>query len=281
MSAAARDRGTARAGHLTTGDGRATPPEPTPLAVTFDATGPAEAPAILFLHGTRLTRAMWQPQLALGDAYRLVIADLPGHGSLARTRFTLAGASRHVGRVIDAAAGGRAVVVGQSLGGYVAMDLAARRPGQVRALVLCGCTQEPRTLAVTAPGVVGRYLARAAAESRRGHRGPAGAPGAADPARLPDADQATDGWLFRGGPRALVTSIGLTFVPRLRAFTGPTLIVNGAGDRLFRGGEARFLAAAADGRLAVVEGAAHVPSQEASEAYNAIIRGFMEELDGR
>ena len=40
-------------------------------------------------------------------------------------------------------AGGRAVVVGLSLGGYVAMTLAAREPALVRALVLSGATAEP------------------------------------------------------------------------------------------------------------------------------------------
>ncbi len=34
-------------------------------------------------------------------------------------------------------------MVGLSLGGYVAMDLAARRPDLLRGLVLSGATQEP------------------------------------------------------------------------------------------------------------------------------------------
>jgi pimeloyl-ACP methyl ester carboxylesterase len=269
------------------------------LAATFDTIGPAGAAAIVFLHGTRLTRSMWRPQRPLASTYQLVMADLPGHGSLSGVPFTLASASRHVGRIIDAG-GGRAVVVGQSLGGYVAMDLAARRPDQVGGLVLCNCTQEPWTIALTAPVVVGGYLARAALMSR-GHGpargdalgaaeafGVAEAPGAASggigtaPGPLADVARghgpATEGWLFKGGTRALFAALGMTFVPRLRAFAGPTLIVNGAGDRLFRRGEARFLAAAADGRLLTVEGADHVPSEEAPEVFNAIVRAFMEDL---
>ena len=250
-----------------------------PLAAAFDLVGPEGAPSIVFVHGTRLTRAMWRPQLPLADAHRLVTMDLLGHGSLARIPFSLAAASRHLSRVIDAAAGGRAVVVGQSLGGYVAMDLAACRPDQVRGLVLCNCTQEPRTIARTAPGVVGSYLVRAAAQSRRSRRARGEAPGAADAGHARTDERATDGWLFRGGTRALVASLGMTFIPRLRAFAGPTLIVNGADDRLMRGGEARFLAAAADGRLAIVDGANHVPSEEAPEVFNAIVRGFVEAID--
>jgi pimeloyl-ACP methyl ester carboxylesterase len=252
-----------------------------PLAATFDAVGPEGAPAIVFLHGTRLTRAMWRPQLPLADSYRLVMTDLPGHGSLARVPFTLPDASAHASRVIDAVVGGRAVVVGQSLGGYVAMDLAARHPERVRALVLCNCTQEPRTIARTAPGVIGGYLAGAAAQSWRPGRGQGEEPGAADPALLRHHEPPTEGWLFKGGTRALFTSLGMTFIPRLRAFAGPTLIINGAGDRLFRRGEARFLAAAADGRLVIIDGARHVTSEEAPDIYNAIVRSFVEELGSR
>jgi pimeloyl-ACP methyl ester carboxylesterase len=252
-----------------------------PLHSTFDTIGPEGGPAIVFLHGTRLTRAMWRPQRPLAERFRLVMADLPGHGSLAAVRFTLPAASDHVHRVIDAAIRGRAVVVGQSLGGYVAMDLAARHPEQVRALVLCNCTQEPRTIARTAPRVIGGYLLDAAAHSWRRGRDLEDGPGAADLALVNGAEPPTEGWLFRGGTRALVSSLGLSFIPRLRAFAGPTLIINGAGDRLFRRGETRFLAAATDGRLVIIDGAHHVASEEAPEVYNAIVRGFVEELDSR
>ncbi|HEX7346598.1 MAG TPA: alpha/beta fold hydrolase, partial [Candidatus Limnocylindrales bacterium] len=104
---------------------------------SYIAAGPADASAIVFVHGTRLTRTAWTAQLdALGDTYRVIAMDLPGHGSLADRRFTIADAADELARVIENAAGGRAVVVGLSLGGYVAMDLAARRPELIRGLVL-------------------------------------------------------------------------------------------------------------------------------------------------
>ena len=289
----------ARGGEVPAGDHRMTgsgppgterPHEPeqhdrVPLSATFDVVGPADAPVIVFVHGTRLTRAMWVPQLPLADRFRLVMTDLPGHGALASARFTLPAATAHVSRVIDAAAGGWAIVVGQSLGGYVAMDLAALHPEQVRALVLGNCTEEPRAIARFAPRVVGGYLAGAAAQSlRRGRaastptRGAAGAPEPGDPPLLRHHEPPTEGWLFKGGTRALLSSLGMAFIPRLRRYGGPTLIVNGAGDRTLRRGEDRFLAAAANGRLVIIDGAQHVPSEEATEAYNAVVRGFVEEI---
>ncbi len=314
------------------------------FAATFDVVGPEDAPAIVFIHGTRLTRAMWRPQVPLADRYRLVMTDLPGHGSLASVRFTLPAASTHVSRVIETAARGRAVIVGQSLGGYVAMDVAARHPERVEALVLCNCTLEPRAVARSAPRQVGGYLVGAAAESwRRGRvgsgparpqadceRGVAEGTEAAGPYPITDDDGTggddtgvgcsgagglpvgqgepggrgstthvagtagpagapllrhheppTEGWLFKGGARAIFSALRMSFIPRLRTFDGPTLIINGAGDRTFRRGETRFLAAAADGRLVIIDGAHHVTSEEAPETYNAVIRDFVEDLGRR
>ena len=107
--------------------------------------GPPDGPPIVLVHGTGLSKAAWAPQLAgrLADSYRVIALDLPGHGASARLPFTLDGAATEVGRVIDSTAGGRAVVIGLSLGGYVAMELAASRPEAVRGLVLVGASQEP------------------------------------------------------------------------------------------------------------------------------------------
>ena len=53
-------------------------------ARTYDVAGPPAAPAIVLVHGTRLTRAMWaRPGRDLGDTYRVRPVDLPGHGALA------------------------------------------------------------------------------------------------------------------------------------------------------------------------------------------------------
>ena len=57
---------------------------------TITAAGPIGAPAIVFLHGTRLTRSAWAGQLdALGDEFRTIAIDLPAHGSRAGEPFAL------------------------------------------------------------------------------------------------------------------------------------------------------------------------------------------------
>ena len=99
----------------------------------------------MFVHGTRLNRNQWLPQLRrLSDRYRCVAIDLPGHGERADERFTMQAASDAVIAAIEAEApAGRAVIVGLSLGGYVAIEAAERCPERVAGLVLSGCSAEP------------------------------------------------------------------------------------------------------------------------------------------
>jgi pimeloyl-ACP methyl ester carboxylesterase len=140
VTAPASERGTAR--------GQITPSTATHAAdaeVHWDVTGPAGAPPIVFIHGAMMGRSVWHPQIqALADRYRCITVDQPGHGTLKDSRFTLDVAVENVLRAIDREADGRAVVVGLSLGGYVAMTLAGRHPEKVRGLVIAGSTREPK-----------------------------------------------------------------------------------------------------------------------------------------
>ena len=125
----------------------------------------ASRPAIVFLHATRLTGAQWASQVAvLSGEFATLTPDLPGHGSAAHERFTLETASLRVADVIAGHGSGPVILVGLSLGGYVAMDVAAREPGLVGGLVLAGASVEPG-------GV--RFRNRSFAASRSGRSGDA------------------------------------------------------------------------------------------------------------
>lgn len=254
----------------------------TDRVAAYDVDGPADGPSIVFIHGTRLSRGMWRPQMDdLRDRYRVVSVDLPGHGALAGEAFTLARASDAVARAIEEAAGGRAVVVGLSLGGYVAMDLAARRPDLVRALVLSGATTEP-VGALATP-----YLALAWVMDR--FDGPAleavnawffrtrFAPAIADPI-------IAGGFWSAGGAAALRAIVGERFAPRLAAYPGPTLIINGDLDVLFRLTVKGFARAAHEGQRVRLRGATHLANLDRPGAFSLAIRRFVEGLpdpDGR
>jgi pimeloyl-ACP methyl ester carboxylesterase len=244
---------------------------------TYDVDGPPDAPPIVFVHGTRLSSAAWTAQMIdLRDGYRVIALDLPGHGALADRPFSVHGASDELARVIDAAAGGRAAVVGLSLGGYVAMDLAARRPEMVRGLVLSGATAEPVGLQA-AP-----YLALAWVMDR--FDGPAldalnawffesrFGPAIADPI-------IEGGFWSAGGAQALRAIVGERFAPRLAAYPGPTLLLNGQWDVIFRLGAGTFARAARDARRVRLGGATHLANLDRPGAFSLAVRRFVDALD--
>lgn len=246
---------------------------------TFDVAGPVDAPAIVFVHGTRLTRSAWTAQVeALRDSYRVVTMDLPGHGVLADRPFTIAAARDELARVIDTAASGRAIIVGLSLGGYVAMDLAARRPASVRGLVLSGATQEPVGLRARP------YLALAWLIDRLGPRGMDRLNRWFFRTRYPPAIAEpiiAGGFHSLGGSSALRALIGERFRPRLAAYPGPVLLLNGELDPLFRLGAKGFAREARDVRRVRLAGATHLANLDRPEAFSLAVRRFAEGLADR
>lgn len=246
--------------------------------------GPPDGPPIVFLHGTRLSRTVWRPVMSrLAGVYRVIAIDLPGHGSSANEPFTMDDAVSAVVATLDREARAPAALVGLSLGGYVAMETAARHPERVRALVLAGASQEPVGFWSIGFRVLG-FLLRWA---------PPGPAGAFDRwffrARYPDsvAQAVIDGGTWpRGGAIAVTALVGRRYAPVLGAYPGPTLILNGEFDVLFRAGERRFLGAARDGRRRVIRGATHLTNLDRPDAFAAAVRAFLRGLpeaseDGR
>lgn len=239
--------------------------------------GPVGAPAIVFVHGTRLTGSMWTAQVtALADTFRCVTVDLPGHGALADRTFTLDLAADVVAQAVRQTTDGRAVVVGLSLGGYTAMHLASRRPDLVRGLVLSGASAEPVGWRA-AP-----FLALAAAME------------VLDGPRL----DALNAWFFRtrfppaiaepiiaggfwsaGGATALRALVGERFAPRLAAFPGPTLLLNGSLDVVFRLSAGSFARAARDPRRVRLAGATHLANLDRPAGFSQAIRSFVATLE--
>ncbi len=104
------------------------------------AGGPSEARPLVLLHGGMTTSAMWQRSFAAWAAqFRVYAVDLIGEpGFSAPSRPPLA-SDRHacwLDDVLRALAVERAAFVGASLGGFIALDYAIRRPHRASALVL-------------------------------------------------------------------------------------------------------------------------------------------------
>jgi pimeloyl-ACP methyl ester carboxylesterase len=220
---------------------------------------------------------MWRPQVeALARAGRPALAiDLPGHGDRIAERFTLPESLDAISDAVDAV-GGRAVVVGLSLGGYLGVLHAARRPEQVAGLVAAGCSSTTDQPATTAWLLAARGFAR-----------------------LPDRGAWLNQWLVRtalppegardvaAGGFALEVMVDLLAAMRkvdplaeLRRVTCPVWLVNGQWDH-FRLQARTFAAATAEARVVTVRGATHLVAVVRPVAFTRVLLEALVEIDAR
>jgi pimeloyl-ACP methyl ester carboxylesterase len=247
-----------------------------------EVTGPPDGPRLVFIHGSRLTGSSWRAVTRrLEDTYRCLCPDLPAHGARADQRFTIDAAVDVVDAAIAAEDGRPAILIGLSLGGYVAIAAAARAaeqaPGRVRGLVLAGCTAEPSGRAAAAFRLFAWALGTAPEEPFDAlntwffrHRYP---PEIAEPI-------VAGGYWSRGGASA-VRALGRTnFRHRLLAYGGPILVINGDLDLVFRLGESSFLEGVPHVSRRVLSWTTHLSPLDRPDAFAAAIRAFEGRLPG-
>lgn len=155
------------------------------------------------------------------------------------------------------------------------MEVAARRPDLVSGLVVAGATAEPRGLrSVPYRGlarVFGSVPDRVLARQQRWvfrYRYPAAISGPI----------LAEGFWFRGGAAAVRSLVGEEFKPRLASYPGPTLLINGQVDVLFRLTEPSFAAVATDPRRITIRGAGHRSNLDRPRSFSAAVRAFAREI---
>lgn len=102
---------------------------------------------IVFLHAFPLDRTMWAPQIepVSKAGYRVLALDLPefGETTVSKDGFTIDGGADVVAAFLKALEITKVVVVGLSMGGYVAMSIARRHPGLLKAMILADTRAAP------------------------------------------------------------------------------------------------------------------------------------------
>jgi len=248
----------------------------------FDQRG-AAGPVMLFLHGMGGDRRHFAAQLDhFAPRYRAVAWDAPGFGeSRPWDDLSFAAMADATGALLDRLGADDAVVVGHSMGGMVALEMAARCPERLQALVLSGTSpafgdpngawQQQFVRDTLAPVENGNRLADHAAALIRDVVGadadPAGVTIAIDSmARTPhETYRAVLANLVRFDRRDVLARIAV-----------PTLVIAGAADTKSPPAMLERMAAKIPGaQFACLANAGHLANLEQPAAYSAAIDRFL------
>ena len=107
--------------------------------------GDRNALTVTFLHGFPFSHAMWSSQLeAVGRMYRAVTYDIRGHGEsiVGDGQYMIEGHVDDLCSVLDHLKIEKTVLVGLSMGGYIALRAMERHAHRFQALVLCDTRSE-------------------------------------------------------------------------------------------------------------------------------------------
>lgn len=94
---------------------------------------------VVLLHGLGATKLSYLPLLpGLARTHRVIVPDLPGHGESTKPRasYTPGYFAQVIRGLLDELDVGRAAVIGNSMGGRIALEVAAEFPDRIHGLVL-------------------------------------------------------------------------------------------------------------------------------------------------
>lgn len=246
-------------------------------------------PTLLCIHGFPHDHTLWQPQLEeLTDVARVIAPDLRGFGASGGPDATMtmrayATDLRNLLRHLDAAP---AVVMGLSMGGYIALAFASLFPDALRALVLCNTRATADTPEAAA--------ARLASARRVETEGPGavvpgmveGMTSAASRARDKTLNDRVGAMMLRQPGAGVAAALrGMAERPDravgLPAIKARTLVITGSDDTLIPPAETAAIAEAIPhARLVTIPGAGHLTPLENPVQFNAAVRSFLTRLPG-
>jgi pimeloyl-ACP methyl ester carboxylesterase len=257
-----------------------------------------EGPAIVFVHGLSGSWPNWLEQLPVfAREHRVIAMDLPGfgHSPMPMEHITISLYGRILDDLLETLGVSAATLVGNSMGGFVATELAIAYPQRVERLVLVSAAGistyrhrdvervEPylRRLAPMLAVYTGWTAARSDWVARRaGLRKLALGLVTRHPSRLP-APLAAEQLRGAGKPGfipALSANIDYPVRERLPEIACPTLIVWGGEDKVIPVGDASvFEELILDSRKVIFEGTGHMAMLERPGAFNELLSEFIAE----
>lgn len=236
---------------------------------------------LLFIHGLGSSSRDWEMQVPFfAGEYRVVVFDLRGHGESDKPRgpYTMRQLAQDTAGLVEALGIAPAHVVGISLGGMIALQLAVDRPDLVKSLVIVNSGPEfvartfkerlavlQRFLVVRLVGMrkMGEILAarlfpKPEQESLR--------------AMLVERWAANDPRAYRDAMRAIV---GWSVADRLGDIHIPTLVVAADEDYTPVSAKEAYVAKMPRAELAVIRDARHAVPVERPDEFNAVVAAFL------
>lgn len=242
---------------------------------------------LLFLHGLGANGGSWDAQVAhFAPRYRTITVDFRGSGASRdrvhpRGPFSMARFASDVRALLAHLDASPAHVVGLSLGGMVAFQLAVDAPQCTRSLVIVNSGPEviPRSAAERWAMGVRQVVTRL--------MGPAAFARILAPKLFPKEEHAELRERFKAMMAAndkgayvatLEAILGWSVADKLEELALPALIVTGDHDYTPVAAKEAYRRRMPNARLAVVEGAHHALPLEFPEAFNAVLDNFLDTL---
>ncbi|ALJ82869.1 3-oxoadipate enol-lactonase [Ketogulonicigenium vulgare] len=106
-------------------------------AMHYRIDGPADGPVVVFANSLGTDLRLWDGVVARLPGFRCVRFDLPGHGlSDLAAEVSISALAEDVAALIATVASAPVVLVGLSIGGMIAQELAVKRPAMLAGIVL-------------------------------------------------------------------------------------------------------------------------------------------------
>lgn len=241
---------------------------------------------LVFLHGFPFSRGVWQKQIdALRSSYRVIAPDLRGFGD-SETQAgptTMAQCAADLRVLLQQLVAGPVVLIGHSMGGYVALAFVREFPEMLHGLVLVSTKAGQDT----AEGAAGR---RAMAEKVKAG-GVQVVVDAMAPKMLAAGNQDERmaaqvlGFMTPSKPAGVIGALlGMAERPDATAMLAqiavPTLVITGADDTLIPPAESETLAQAIRGaQLKVIPHAGHLVAFEQPDDFNRVLTDWLNRAD--
>ena len=227
--------------------------------------------SLLFIHGAGGNHRFWAHQLRALKGINAYALDLPGHGRSEGEGFkTIAAYRDFVSSFLEALALERAILVGHSMGGAIALDFALHHPNRTQGLILVGTGARLRVLPAILSGILADFDAAVDL--------------ICEWAYAPDAPEE----LVRQGRRQMketppevlygdfAACDAFDVMADLERISCPTLVICGTQDRLTPPKYSTYLRDHIPGaELVLVEGVGHMVMLERPEEVSQAMQGFI------